>query len=92
MCYTTKCDTVEDGLMERASEGNPRGGVRKLTRRYHVTRVMSGEMGNLVVKVDVKENVWEGPMMANTELLEDWVSSGKANSVSGKANEVTRVS
>jgi hypothetical protein len=22
MCYTTKCDTVEDGLMERASEGN----------------------------------------------------------------------
>jgi hypothetical protein len=53
---------------------------------------MSGETGNLVVKVDVKENVWEGPMMANTELLEDWVSSGKANSVSGKANEVTRVS
>jgi hypothetical protein len=53
---------------------------------------MSGETGNLVVKVDVKENVWEGPMMAKTELLEDWVSSGKANSVSGKANEVTRVS
>jgi hypothetical protein len=53
---------------------------------------MSGEMGNLVVKVDVKENVWEGPMMANTELLKDWVSLGKANSVSGKANEVTRVS
>jgi hypothetical protein len=22
MCYTTKCDTVEDGLTERASEGN----------------------------------------------------------------------
>jgi hypothetical protein len=22
MCYTTKCDTVEDGLMERVSEGN----------------------------------------------------------------------
>jgi hypothetical protein len=22
MCYTTKCDTVEDGLMERASVGN----------------------------------------------------------------------
>jgi hypothetical protein len=53
---------------------------------------MSGETGNLVVKVDVKENVWEGPMMANTELLEDWVSSGKANSVSGKANQVTQVS
>jgi hypothetical protein len=32
---------------------------------------MSGEMGNLVVKVDVKENVEEGPIMANTELLED---------------------
>jgi hypothetical protein len=26
MCYTTKCDMVEDGLMERASEGNPGGG------------------------------------------------------------------
>jgi hypothetical protein len=23
MCYTTKCVTVEDGLMECASEGNP---------------------------------------------------------------------
>jgi hypothetical protein len=23
MCYTTKCDMVEDGLTERASEGNP---------------------------------------------------------------------
>jgi hypothetical protein len=22
-CYTTQCDTVEDGLMECASEGNP---------------------------------------------------------------------
>jgi hypothetical protein len=22
MCYTTKCDMVEDGLMERVSEGN----------------------------------------------------------------------
>jgi hypothetical protein len=41
---------------------------------------MLGEIGNLVVKVDVKENVEEGPMMANTELLEAWVSSGKANS------------
>jgi hypothetical protein len=53
---------------------------------------MLGEMGNLVVKVDVKENVEEGPMMANTDLLEAWVSSSKANSVSGKANQVTRVS
>jgi hypothetical protein len=77
MCYTIKCDMVEDGLMERASEGNP-GRVRKLTRRYRVTRVMSGETGNLVVRVDMKENVGEGLMMANTELLEPWVSSGKA--------------
>jgi hypothetical protein len=53
---------------------------------------MSGEMGNLVVQIDVKENVEEGPMMANTELLEAWISSGKANSVSGRANQVTRVS
>jgi hypothetical protein len=45
-----------------------------------------------VVKVNLKENVGEGPMMANTELLEAWVSSGKANSVYGKANQVTRVS
>jgi hypothetical protein len=49
-------------------------------------------MGNLVVKVDVKENVEEGLMMANTKLLQTWISSGKANSVSGKANQVTRVS
>jgi hypothetical protein len=28
-CYTTKSDTVEDGLTERASEGNPRGGGGK---------------------------------------------------------------
>jgi hypothetical protein len=53
---------------------------------------MSGEMGNLVVKVDVKENMEEGPMMANTELLKAWISSGKANLVFGKANQVTRVS
>jgi hypothetical protein len=31
-------------------------------------------------------------MMANIELLEAWVSLGKANSVSGKANQVTWVS
>jgi hypothetical protein len=53
---------------------------------------MSGEIGNLVVKVDVKENVEEGLMMANTELLEAWVSSGKPNSCSGKVNQVTQVS
>jgi hypothetical protein len=49
---------------------------------------MSGETGNLVMKVDLKENVEEGPMMANTELLEAWVSSGKTDSVSGKVNGV----
>jgi hypothetical protein len=37
---------------------------------------MSGETGNLVVKVDVKENVEEGQMMANTELLEAWINLG----------------
>jgi hypothetical protein len=42
--------------------------------------------------VDVKENVEEGPMMANTKLLKAWISSGKANSVFGKANQVTGVS
>jgi hypothetical protein len=31
-------------------------------------------------------------MMANTELLKAWVSSGKANLVSDKANQITRVS
>jgi hypothetical protein len=31
-------------------------------------------------------------MMANTELLEVGISLGKANLVSGKANQVTRVS
>jgi hypothetical protein len=50
-----------------------------------------GEMGNLAVMVDVKENVEEGPMMANTEFLEAWISSGMANSIPGKANQVTWV-
>jgi hypothetical protein len=62
--------------MERASEGNS-GRVRKLTRRHRVTRVMSGEIGNFMVKVDVKENVGEELMMTNTKLLEAWVNSGK---------------
>jgi hypothetical protein len=31
---------------------------------------MSGETDNLMVKVNMKENVREEPMMANTELLE----------------------
>jgi hypothetical protein len=30
---------------------------------------MSGETGNMVVKVNVKENVEDGPMMASTEFL-----------------------
>jgi hypothetical protein len=52
---------------------------------------MSGKTSNLVVKVNVKKSVEEGPMMASTELLEAWVSSGKADSVSGKADGVIRV-
>jgi hypothetical protein len=56
-----------------------------------VTRVVSGEMDNLVVKVDVKEIMEEGPMMVNSELLEAWVSSGKADSVTRKENRVSRV-
>jgi hypothetical protein len=62
-----------------------------LTRRYWVTRVMSGETGNLVVKVNVKESVEEGLMMASIELVEAWVSLDKADSVSDKANGVIRV-
>jgi uncharacterized protein YidB (DUF937 family) len=53
---------------------------------------MSGETGNLLMKAGVKENAEEGLMMANTELLDAWIGSGKANSVSDKANQVTRVS
>jgi hypothetical protein len=49
---------------------------------------MSEGMGNLVVKVNVKKNVEEGPMMASVELLEAWISSGMADSVSDKANGV----
>jgi hypothetical protein len=52
---------------------------------------MSGEASNLVAKGNMKENVEEEPMMANTELLKAWVSSGKAVSVLGKANGVIRV-
>jgi hypothetical protein len=39
----------------------------------------------------VKKNMEEGPMMASTKLLEAWVSSGKVDSVSDKANRVIRV-
>jgi hypothetical protein len=49
---------------------------------------MSGEMGNLVVKVNEKKNVEEGLMMVSAELLEAWVSSGKPDSISDKANGV----
>jgi hypothetical protein len=52
---------------------------------------MSGEMGNLVLKVNMKKNVEEGQMMASAELLEAWVNSGKADSVSDKANGVIQV-
>jgi hypothetical protein len=63
----------------------------RLTRRYWVTRIMSGEMSNLVVKLNVKESVEEGLMMASTKLLEAWVSSDKVDSVSDKANGVIQV-
>jgi hypothetical protein len=53
--------------------------------------VMSGGTGNLVVKVNMKKNVEEGPIMASAELLEAWVSSDKPDSVSDKANGVIRV-
>jgi hypothetical protein len=52
---------------------------------------MSEGMDNLVVKVNVKKNVEEGPMMASAELLEPWISSGMADSVSDKANGVIQV-
>jgi hypothetical protein len=52
---------------------------------------MSRETGNLEVMVNVKKNVEEGPMTASAELLEAWVSSGKADSVSNKVNGVIRV-
>jgi hypothetical protein len=53
---------------------------------------MSGETSNLVVKVDVKENMGEGTMMATTKLLEACISLGKVDSVSGKASQVSWVS
>jgi hypothetical protein len=52
---------------------------------------MSEEMSNLMIKVNVKKNVEEGPMMTSVEVLEAWVSSGKANTVSDKVNGVIRV-
>jgi hypothetical protein len=47
-------------------------------------------MGNLV-KVNTKKNVEEGSIMANAELLEAWVNSCPADSVSDKVNGVIRV-
>jgi hypothetical protein len=52
---------------------------------------MSGEMGDLVKKINVKKSVEEGLMMASTELLVAWVSAGKADLISGMANGVIRV-
>jgi hypothetical protein len=34
---------------------------------------MSGETGNFVVKVNVKKNMEEGPIMASAALLKAWV-------------------
>jgi hypothetical protein len=52
---------------------------------------MSGVTGNLVVKVIVKKSVVEGPMMASTELLEAWVSSGKADGVIRVASRLSEL-
>jgi hypothetical protein len=52
---------------------------------------MSRETGNLVVKVNVKKSVEEGPMMASAELLEASVSLSMADSVSDNANGVIQV-
>jgi hypothetical protein len=49
---------------------------------------MSGGTGNVVVRVNVKKNVEEGSIMASVKLSEPWVSSGKVDSVSDKANGV----
>jgi hypothetical protein len=62
-----------------------------LARRYCATRVMSGGMGNLVIKVNMKKNVEDGQIMDSAELFEAWVSSGKVDSVSDKANGVIQV-
>jgi hypothetical protein len=52
---------------------------------------MSRETGNLVVRVNAKKNMEEGPMMASAELIEAWVSSGKADLISDKADGVIQV-
>jgi hypothetical protein len=50
-----------------------------------------GGTGNLVVKLNAKKNVEEASIMASAKLLEAWVSSGKTDSVSDKANGVIQV-
>jgi hypothetical protein len=52
---------------------------------------MSGETGNLVVKVNMKKYVEEGPMIACAKLFEAWVSLGQVDLVSDKTNGVIRV-
>jgi hypothetical protein len=52
---------------------------------------MSGGTGSVVVKVNMKKIMEKGPIMASAELLEAWISSCKADSVSDKANGVIRV-
>jgi hypothetical protein len=42
--------------------------------------------GNLVVKVIIKKNMEEGPMMASAKLFEAWVRSSKTDLVLDKAN------
>jgi hypothetical protein len=44
-----------------------------------------------VVKLNAKKNVEQASIMASAELLEAWVSSGKTDSVSDKANGVIQV-
>jgi hypothetical protein len=90
MCYTTKCDTVEDDLMEHASEGNPGG--------KEANPMLSCNPGNVKRYEQLggegrrEEKCRERTDDANIGLLEAWVSSGKVNSVSDKAHQVTRVS
>jgi hypothetical protein len=47
---------VVDGLMGLVLEGNS-GWIKRPTRHYCVTQVMSGGTGNLIVKVNVKKDV-----------------------------------
>jgi hypothetical protein len=64
-----KAAGTQRAAAEKQRKAKQPGRVRSLTWSYRVTWVMLGEMGNLVVEIDVKENMEEGPMMANTKLL-----------------------